>query len=400
MGTRRWNRSRTARRWFVAVIAVVALGAVGCQPLQWAAAPQGGVVSNADGRLEFFSGAIGRAGVSHTWQVVPNDGWASGPMPSLPFSALPIETARNADGRLEAFASGGNELWHTWQDGSADGWAPWAPMGVGSYVPDFDVALNADGRLEVFAVQQFANTGFGYTKERVAHSWQLSPGSSWSGWAALGEDRGAGTTGDLAAARNADGRLEVFATGGGPRHAWQLTPGGAWSGWVGLPMAGVGRLAVAPNADGRLEVFGNDGNRILHAWQVVPNGGWSGGTLVALPVPTAPFASPLAAAPNADGRLEVFFTIGGAAGVPGQRVPGHVWQRSPNGATGWSPAVGYPPIPFAYGGLPAVAGVGANADGRLELFVGLLAPSGTSSFTVRTWQTSPNGGWSGWVTAL
>ncbi len=398
MGTWAWGRSGTARRWSVAAIVVVVLGAVGCQPVQWWAAPQGGVVSNADGRLEFFSGVFGSPGVWHSWQVMPNDGWSSGPMPPAPFSAFPVETARNADGRLEAFASGADELWHTWQDGSADGWAPWVSMGIGGYVPDFDVALNADGRLEVFAVQQFDRGPFGYAKERVAHSWQLSPGSPWSAWVPLSEDRVAGTTGDLAAAQNADGRLEVFTAGGGPRHAWQLSAGGAWSGWAGLPMGAVGRLAVAPNADGRLEVFGNDGTRILHAWQVVPNGGWAGGPLVALPVPTAPFAQSMAAAPNADGRLEVFFTIGGVAGVPGQRVPGHVWQRSPNGATGWSPAVAYPPIPFAYGGLPAVAGVGANADGRLELFVGLLAPSGTSAFTVRSWQLNPNGGWSGWVT--
>ena len=91
--------------------------------------------------------------------------------------------------------------------------------------------------------------------------------------------------------QNADGRLEYLraAEGGGFRHLWQMTDGShevanffatlgggaavhptiiGWSPWAGVagPEAG-SALAAARNADGRLEVYlrGHDGT-LHHAW--------------------------------------------------------------------------------------------------------------------------------------
>ncbi len=40
--------------------------------------------------------------------------------------------------------------------------------------------------------------------------------------------------GPPAVARNADGRLELFAGGGMLYHIWQTSPGGSWSNWDSL----------------------------------------------------------------------------------------------------------------------------------------------------------------------
>ncbi len=114
----------------------------------------------------------------------------------------------------------------------------------------------------------------------------------------------------MAVARNADGRMEVFARGNDRAliHIWQVGPNTGWTDeWRSLG----GRLhsvpAVGRNIDGRLEVFGiGDNNTIWHIWQIVPNGIWSGwhdlgvgGVLLVAPV----------VAHNADGRLEVFSIV-------------------------------------------------------------------------------------------
>jgi hypothetical protein len=373
------------------VVVAVLLGATACQPSQWKANPQGAAASHVDGRLEFFSSAFAAAGAWHAWQVAPNGGWLSASLPTPPFSTMRIEAARNADGRLEVFAAGNGQVWHTWER-APGGWAAWQSLGGPGFAGELDVAANPDGRLEVFAIRTIAGM---VATERVVHAWQTTPNGTWSGWSAIGVDRPPGSMPDIVVGQNADGRLEVFTSGAVPQHVWQTPSASGWSAFVPLPLGSSAQLAVAPNEDGRLEVFGNDGTRIANAWQITPNGAWAGGVLTALPFPTSPFAQPLLVGPNADGRLEVFFTIGGGGGA-GQRVPGHIWQLNPNGTAGWSGAVALPAIPWGYTGLPAVAGLAANADGRLELSVVMLDSLGTSTFTVHAWQVAPNGVWSGW----
>ena len=64
------------------------------------------------------------------------------------------------------------------------------------------------------------------------------------------------------AARNADGRLEVFVIGGDRAlyHIWEESPGGAWHNWDSLGgQALAGPVISTSGPDGRLEIFGTRG---------------------------------------------------------------------------------------------------------------------------------------------
>ena len=57
---------------------------------------------------------------------------------------------RNADGRLEIFARGGDgAVWHNWHTAPNNGWSGW--YSLGGWIDLLEVGPNADGRLEVFA---------------------------------------------------------------------------------------------------------------------------------------------------------------------------------------------------------------------------------------------------------
>ncbi|WP_372411517.1 hypothetical protein [Streptomyces luteireticuli] len=64
----------------------------------------------------------------------------------------------------------------------------------------------------------------------------------------------------IAAARNYDGRLELFGTnsGDGVFHRFQGHPGTAWSPWYQFDGA-LRAVAAETNADGRMELFGVNG---------------------------------------------------------------------------------------------------------------------------------------------
>jgi hypothetical protein len=97
------------------------------------------------------------------------------------------------------------------------------------------------------------------------------PVPEWAAWSSLGASGDRLRT--IAAARNADGRLEAFGTAGNDTiwHNWQISPGGGWAGWTSLGAPGdrLRTIAAATNADGRLEAFGTAGNEtIWHSYQV------------------------------------------------------------------------------------------------------------------------------------
>ena len=225
------------------------------------------------------------------------------------------------------------------------------------------VARNADGRLEVFARG---------SDDSLWHRAQTSPGGAWDAWSGLGGK----LTADPVVAENADGRLEVFyrGTNGGLWHLSQQTAGDSqWTGHDGLGGSlAKANLAVARNADGRLEVFARDDkDALVHLWQKTAGGtysGWDnlGGVL----------RSNVVVGTNADGRLEAFYRGTDDA-------IWHLHQKSPGGAwSGHSSLSGY---------VDASLAIARNADGRLELFV-----RGTDAHVYHMWQKQPNGGWSGW----
>lgn len=273
--------------------------------------------------------------------------------------------AKNADGRMEVFATGGDgRIFHGWQSKPNQGpWTGWYAFGSQKFVGGVSVTPNKDGRLQIFAR---ASNG------SISTSSQTTPNGIWGSFSSIGGS--ARTT--PAAGTNKDGRLEAYYTGndGGVWHNWQWSPGGSWSGWSSLGGSFTNAPAVGLNRDGRQEiaVVGTNG-QLVHSWQQVPNGGWSawhnlGGSL----------RGDAAVATNHDGRVEMF-----AVGTDGQLW--HNWQWKPNGTTGWS---GWHPMGGSFTAGPAV---NINIDGRLELFT-----YSADGRLWNNWQVVAGGGWSGW----
>jgi hypothetical protein len=212
----------------------------------------------------------------------------------------------------------------------------------------------------------------------------------WIGWTARGGNLDGGTP---VVGVNADGRLEVFASGqgaDGPHlwHIWQTAPNSVgWSAWDDLgdpppPAQFLGFPVVGSNEDGRLEAFVRVGlmssGHVWHIWQTAPNSGWSAWDDLGAP-PNGVGGHFLVLGTNADGRLECFAV--NDYGVS------HIWQTAPN--NGWSDWGDLSEPPGA--GLVTLA-VGRNADGRLEAFA-----TGSSGELWHIWQTAPNSGWSPWA---
>ncbi|HEY8739513.1 MAG TPA: peptidoglycan-binding protein, partial [Candidatus Dormibacteraeota bacterium] len=106
------------------------------------------------------------------------------------------------------------------------GWGSWYSLG-GQIGSDASVARNADGRLEVFANDQFGN---------LIHTWQFAPGSGWVGPYSLGQP-GASLAGVPQTGTNTDGRVVALVPDGNSGLEWQtfqVTAGGGWSGWYSM----------------------------------------------------------------------------------------------------------------------------------------------------------------------
>jgi hypothetical protein len=116
----------------------------------------------------------------------------------------------------------------------------------------------------------------GLLRERVRRARAPASALAGGGWTAAEEIAAAADT--VAAAADADGRLEVFYTGPGGNwlHRWERSKGGEWAapepfGWTGRDMA------TALGADGRLKVFYTDATGVvMHQWQLGPGVYWSG----------------------------------------------------------------------------------------------------------------------------
>lgn len=222
----------------------------------------------------------------------------------------------------------------------ATGSAAWINLG-GAITGRPAAARNTDGRVEVFARN---------ADNSVGHLVQTAAGTSqWAAWANLGGN----IVSDPVTGINKDGRLEVFALGADNAiwHTTQTAPGSAsWTSWSSLGGQGKDDPAVALNADGRLEVFVHTvSNSLWHVWQTTPGGNWSAGDEVVGDVDRAPFLSR-----NSDGRMILF--TGDSDGKD--------WWTIQNaaGADSWSPWW------CLLGGTESAPVVATNADGRLQLF--------------------------------
>lgn len=153
---------------------------------------------------------------------------------------------------------------------------------------------NTDGRLEVFARGQ---------DNALWHTYQTSAGGAqWSQWSSLGGS----LTSDPVVAPNSDGTLDVFAlsTDTAIWHIRQTSAANStsYSAWASLGGQGMNDPAVGINADGRLEVFiETTGYNLWHVWQTSPGGAWATGTEIGGSLYGGP-----SVATNSDGRLMVF----------------------------------------------------------------------------------------------
>jgi PASTA domain len=203
----------------------------------------------------------------------------------------------------------------------------------------------------------------------------------------------------LAAGRNADGRLDVYANhGSAPTFLrWQTAPNSStWSWWqaFGGPAPTINDLAALSNFDGRLELFGIDSStgQVAHRWQN-GNGSWS--DWIAFDQETMHgMASPTRFVSLAAARGEVY-AVDGATGTVYRRVQTAI--GSPE-QTVWS-------LWHTFGGSPRSLGdaawnippqmnsivAGIDSTGRVELFATTVAGE------VVTRRQLPSYSWDPWI---
>lgn len=230
---------------------------------------------------------------------------------------------------------------------------PWESLG-GVFTFSPAVARNADGRLQVFAR---GNDGEVRTISQLAAN-----GATWSGWTSLGGgiDRFGGLNSGPAVGQHLDGRLELFVRGN-DNDLWHRTQtpanGSAWTDWESLGGRLESEVAVARNGDGRLEAFARSQTGFVsHVWQQRANeNAWTVWTSLGGVLNLNPVIGPAPAlGTNADGRIEVFmWAEDGTLWENRQLRPGSRWS-------GWEPLAG---------ALSSPPAVGLNADGRLHVFV-------------------------------
>lgn len=200
-------------------------------------------IVNSDGRIGIF----GRGKDDQLWylaQTEPNAGTWNDWVPLGGSLGSALTSVRTETNRVEAFVRGTEgDLWHTWQDrpGSAV-FRPWHPLG-GDIVDAPSIAKNADGRFQAFARGK---------DDTLLYIAQISPNGLWDKWTSLGKGGTGGVSAPLAIT-DATGRIVVFVRGK-DASLWsigQSVPNGAFGEWTYLA-GSVGQIAATRNADGRL----------------------------------------------------------------------------------------------------------------------------------------------------
>ena len=233
------------------------------------------VARNVDLRLEVFAVSTGSGhAMWHNWQSASGagnwqQGWSSlgGSWP-IGHAAATMDYANT----LEVFMRGTTN--QIYVDTQASGWSGWNAIGTSfSARSNPSVAINVDGRLEVFVVG---------TNGTLWHNWQTNAGTgSWqASWGNLGSYRGGPwPTLNPASATDYNGNINVVMRGT-TKEIYVDAQGNGWSGWSAIDptFTALGDPAIATNADGRLEVFaigGGTDDSLWHDWQTTPGtGSW------------------------------------------------------------------------------------------------------------------------------
>jgi tectonin-like protein len=272
-------------------IQLKAMGSVTVQPLP--ARPATSVAALPDGRLLVVNAGMNGV-MSYATQTTPGGVFGDGTSHANGMRSVAVET--NADGRPELFAiDAAGRIWHSapvhYQD-APDLWN-WYPI-PGTLV-SIAAARDDDGRLELFGTNLLG---------QIWHRAQISPGRNaatdvWTDWTQF-----SGELDQVAAERNADGRVELFGINR-LHEVYHLVQtarnANTWGPWAQIP-GHLSSITVARGADNRLEIAGMNasaaqaysrqqtpGSADLTDWRTVPNG-----------------VGPVAAEANADGRIEYF----------------------------------------------------------------------------------------------
>lgn len=319
--------------------------------------PGGPSIANRDGRLEVF-GAGTDGTVFTTFQYAIGSGWSGFyPFPNGGVSATtePVSTQRNDDGRLQIALLGvDGRIYQSGQVPDGNGWLPIQRLGqeAVTFASPPVLAKNADGRLEAFAVSAAGV---------LHHSWQDRANGDFSDWFPLAAPLLSTEVEGAIAVTPVGMSLRLFATtqtGTLVRLEQGVGVGTGWSPAQVVPGAPVGRPAAGSNALSGTPPVGvpiteliafrqADGHLVMVRW-------FPGlGTGEASPASQLSTATPPAMGRNPDGRLEVF-----AVGTDG--VMSHAWEASPGG-----PMSVLEPLGGSCGHIPSVV---SNDDGRLEVF--------------------------------
>jgi hypothetical protein len=333
------------------------------------------LANSGDGRLELFVFDSTNQ-LFHISQTAWSNGW-SGWTAMGAQGEWPATVAPSGDGRLELFAG----LNHASQTAWSNGWSGWTQMppppaftANALFAPG--IAAQADGRLAIFVAN-----GALWRMEQTAWS------NGWSQWQSHGTTGGGrGVTGPVTAGESGDGLIYVFVLDdlGVMWSINQTAPAGGWTGWNSFGTVAPGfddRPGLARNADGRLELFarGRDGNLYRRSQtQVGQQAPWTGWVSEGNPGVLL-FDHPVIGR-NADGRLEVFMSAGGAVWSKTQLAASGAWGAWNSEGSGASAFT------------EAAPEVGRSGDGRLELFC-----VGVDGNLWHKWQVAVNNGWSNWV---
>jgi hypothetical protein len=198
------------------------------------------------------------------WDSLKTQLFAAGVKPAI---------RRNNDNTLEVFWVTDNNFQYAYQSTPNDEFQRvmiYNPQNIGHF-GDPIVGRDADGMLEVFFVGNDSSQQIYYARQTSSSSHMLDMFVPLGGY---GSPNRRPTVG-----QNADGRLEVFAVDPNTQlyQSWQKTASNKsqWNdeGWV--PLAGplLDDPIVARNADGRLELFAVYGNNrtLCHRWQTTKN---------------------------------------------------------------------------------------------------------------------------------
>lgn len=283
------------------------------------------------------------------------------PLPDPHVFGSPVAAAVNKDGRAELYGVGADgTVYHRAQIAGTgfdlphwDGSA-WSVL-AGPAMRSIAAATNADGRVELFGLDQL---------ERIFHRVQASP-NTWDGssWAPMD-----GLLTSVAMARNADGRLEVFGTNVADAvfHRAQASPG-SWAGssWQQLDGALTQVAAAADSQSGIVHLFGVDaGGRCFQRVQTSAgswaNSGWS--TFASAPTDLFGSLGPMttiSAGTQGGDRISVFATKG-----HGQIFQ---WQQESRGSTRYVGPRWFDGAmtQLCVNSLMALELYGINADGRV-----------------------------------